>query len=38
VVDWTFLHLTIANWSFLVFASILGALIAYLTQRTKSIF
>jgi disulfide bond formation protein DsbB len=38
VVDWTFLHLTIANWSFLVFAAILGGLTAYLLRRKKSAF
>ena len=38
VVDWTFLHLTIANWSFLVFAAILGSLAAYLLRRKKSAF
>ncbi len=38
VVDWTFLHLTIANWSFLVFAAILGSLVTYLLRRKKSAF
>ncbi len=33
VVDWTFLGLTIANWSFLAFAAILAGLVAYLLQR-----
>jgi len=35
VIDWTFLGLSIANWSFLVFATILAALILHLLQRGK---
>lgn len=35
VIDWTFLGLSIANWSFLVFAIILAALILHLLQRGK---
>ena len=37
VVDWTFLGLTIANWSFIAFAVILVAVATYLTQRSKNI-
>lgn len=33
VVDWTFLGLSIANWSLLCFATILGALVTYVLQR-----
>ena len=36
VVDWTFLGLTIANWSFVTFATILAALAAYLLRRDKN--
>jgi disulfide bond formation protein DsbB len=36
VVDWTFLGLSIANWSFLTFASILAALALYLLRRDKT--
>ena len=36
VVDWTFLGLSIANWSFVCFASILAALALYLLQRDKT--
>ena len=35
VVDWTFLGLSIANWSFLCFATILAVLATYLLQRRK---
>ena len=36
VVDWTFLGLSIANWSFVTFASILAALVLYLLRRDKT--
>lgn len=35
VVDWTFLGLSIANWSLLSFATILVALVAYMLQRAR---
>lgn len=35
-IDWTLLGLTIANWSFLVFATILISLATYLLQRRKA--
>jgi disulfide bond formation protein DsbB len=35
-IDWTLLGLTIANWSFLVFASILLGLGVFLLQRRKT--
>ena len=36
VVDWTFLGLSIANWSFLTFASVLAAVALYLLRRDKT--
>ncbi len=35
-IDWTLFGLTIANWSFLVFATILISLAAYLLQHRKT--
>jgi len=35
VVDWTFLGLSIANWSFVSFAAILLALALYVLRRDK---
>lgn len=35
VVDWTFLGLSIANWSLLCFATILSTVAVYLLQRRK---
>ncbi|MBS0352668.1 MAG: disulfide bond formation protein B [Proteobacteria bacterium] len=37
VVDWTFLGLSIANWSFLAFTTILLSLAVHLLQHRKSI-
>jgi len=36
VVDWTFLGLSIANWSFITFTSILAVLVLYLLRRDKT--
>ncbi|MBS0346990.1 MAG: disulfide bond formation protein B [Proteobacteria bacterium] len=37
IVDWTFLGLSIANWSFLAFATILASLAVHLLRHRKSV-